>query len=781
MLMALCVCLPAIVLAGAGSSPVSALPPSFADEAVVSVRKPTTVEPLFGERAVVLEQDSGQIRIIDTATGVLSTAIDLNVCATANERGLLGFTTDPDVAATGRVYVYYTRFAGNACVNRVSAFTLSGSTIHPGTEQVLIDNISSINGNHNGGDIEIGNDGQLYIATGDGGRDPRGNSGGGGSNDAAQDRSLLNGKILRVDRYTGLPSVGNPLSGASTVACGSRGNTSVTPTTECRELFAWGLRNPYRFAFDPNTSATRFFINDVGQNTQEEVNEGLPGANYGWNIREGNCPRNETPPCVGPNFGLTDPIASYDHSIGAFITAGAFIPDGVWPSSYDGGYLFADGGSGQIWFRNAAGVVNYDAPFATGKFGITDMAFVMEATGYALYYSRNGANTVSKFTYDTPSATAVGPTSYAPLGTPARLFDSREQNPPAPIRGGSTQLIGLDAPAGATSALVTITLNAPRGEAFATAWEPRTNRPETSNVNVGNGQTVGNASVVPLDSSGRLLLYVVATTDVIIDVSGFFVPAPTALSAGRFIPVDPDRLVDSRDPSTANNEYAVGVGATLPLRRLSVPVLGRSGLPQSGVSAVAMIATGVSVAGDLAGFVRVAPGGRPSKTASLTIGEGPAVRNNLVVVPLGANGTVDVDLLNTGDVVLDVVGWFTDSTQLASSAGRFQLIQAAREIDTRESLGFGRLADGEIAIINPVSVPNSATAVAQNLTVAPSGGASFVTAFPSGAPPLVANLNTTGPGQVRGSAAFTKLGAGSERFFTLRQTELVVDVFGYFT
>jgi hypothetical protein len=99
----------------------------------------------------------------------------------------------------------------------------------------------------------------------------------------------------------------------------------------------------------------------------------------------------------------------------------------------------------------------------------------------------------------------------------------------------------------------------------------------------------------------------------------------------------------------------------------------------------------------------------------------------------------------------------------------------------RESLGFGRLADGGVAIIHPASVPNGATAVAQNLTVATSVGASFVTTFPSGAPSLVANLKTTGPGEIRGPAPLTTLGDGSECFFLLRQIELVADVLVSFT
>ena len=195
----------------------SALPSGFIDAPVAAIASPTAVESLPGGRVVVLEQDSGRVRLIDSVTGALlpTAALQLGVCG-GGERGLLGFTHDPTFATSGRVYVFYTRPSSGApggCVNRVSAFVMSGNTIDPASEQVLLDNISSVNGNHNAGDLDVGADGFLYVSTGDAGGDPRDDSGSGGSNDAAQDLSLLNGKILRIDRFTGAPAPGNPLDG----------------------------------------------------------------------------------------------------------------------------------------------------------------------------------------------------------------------------------------------------------------------------------------------------------------------------------------------------------------------------------------------------------------------------------------------------------------------------------------------------------------------------------------------------------------------------------------
>ena len=132
------------------------------------------------------------------------------------------------------------------------------------------------------------------------------------------------------------------------------GNTPSTPTTQCQEIFAWGLRNPYRFAFDRNDGIDRFFINDVGQSTREEVDLGRLGANYGWPEREGCVPAAATTRrAPAPPAGLTDPLTDYGRDVGTFITGGAFVPNGLWPEAYDGAYFFGDGGSGDIWVRFA--------------------------------------------------------------------------------------------------------------------------------------------------------------------------------------------------------------------------------------------------------------------------------------------------------------------------------------------------------------------------------------------------------------------------------------------
>ena len=185
--------------------------------------------------------------------------------------------------------MYYTFNRAGTCVNRVSRFVLSASNV-ASNEFILIDNIPSTAGNHNAGDVQFGKDGYLYVSVGDGGCDYAG-GGCAGANDASRDQNSLVGKILRITRDGGIPP-DNPFLGSGTADCRSTGGT--TAGFKCRETFAWGLRNPFRIGFDPNAAGTRFFINDVGQDTWEEIDLAQAGADYGWNVREGHCATGST-------------------------------------------------------------------------------------------------------------------------------------------------------------------------------------------------------------------------------------------------------------------------------------------------------------------------------------------------------------------------------------------------------------------------------------------------------------------------------------------------------
>jgi len=240
----------------------TATPTNFTDSLVATVPGPTALAFTPDGRMLIATQ-LGRLRMLVNDTLVAAPAIDLaaSLC-TGEEQGLLGVAVDPAFTTNGFVYLYYTRDKAGTCENRVSRFTLVGNSIDLATEVVLIDGIPSPAGIHNAGDLHFGNDGLLYISVGDGGCDYLGDSGCGGSNDAARDQNVLLGKILRITPTGAIPPT-NPFLGAGTARCNVTGRTSVG--LKCQETFAWGLRNPFRIAFDPNTTATRFFINDVGQ------------------------------------------------------------------------------------------------------------------------------------------------------------------------------------------------------------------------------------------------------------------------------------------------------------------------------------------------------------------------------------------------------------------------------------------------------------------------------------------------------------------------------------
>ena len=236
-------------LTGASMRTAGVVPGGFSDSLVSDkLSVPVALIGLPDGRALVL-QKGGQVRVVQYGALVASPALSLEVCS-QSERGLLGVAADPDFGSNGFLFLYYTRVSAGVpgdCVNRVSRFTMVGNTISPASELVLLDNIGSPGGNHNGGDVAIGNDGFLYVSVGDGGCDPRENSGCAGGNDAAQDLSLLNGKILRVNRSTGAPAAAPPsvvpagtlrrpppapVRRSSPTAYATRGASRSTPTPE---------------------------------------------------------------------------------------------------------------------------------------------------------------------------------------------------------------------------------------------------------------------------------------------------------------------------------------------------------------------------------------------------------------------------------------------------------------------------------------------------------------------------------------------------------------------
>lgn len=767
----------------------ASVPAGFADREVATFSRPTTVEWLPDGRIAVLEQ-GGRLRT--GFPGEPFTSVRIPDMCTDSEQGLLGLAPHPAYYSNGQVFLYTTRATSGTCVNRVSRFTMNDGELDLASEVVLLDNISAAGGNHNGGDLAVGSDGHLYVAVGDAGRDPRGDSGSAGSNDAAQDLSLLNGKILRLT-LDGAPAPGNPVDGPGTVRCGSRGNTPSTPTTSCQEIYSWGLRNPYRFAFDRNDGSDRFFVNDVGQRTFEEVNEGAPG-NFGWPIREGACPQGDTPPCPGPTGGLIDPITAYGRSLGSYITAGVFVPDGRWPTAYDGGYLFADGGSGTIWHLRANGTVDYGAPFATGAFGITDMTFGYDEGGRTvLYYVTFGGELRMIRPDSAPTADPPADALLVPI-TPVRAYDTSRTGATDAVGveagfvvAGTSRQIDLDPPAGVSAALVNVTVAGAAGPGFASTWATG-DRPDTSTVNVDRaGGIVANTTIVPLADDGTFLVDVSTTGRLIVDVFAWVRDTGGTSDDGRFVTIDPARVVDTRQPPGATldsgsaNPYTVsGSGATLDITiDVTGGAAGPSAVPGDGTAAAAVIAIAAISRSDQPGYVGAYPAGQAyTGTSNVNVLAG-EIRANMAVVPLGADGFT-LRTFEVGAVAVDVLGYVTSDAAPSSGSGLYSGADTFRLVDTRTGPP-GRLADGATATI---TVPGgaSASAVVQNVTAVRTGGRGFLTVHPDVDVPEVSTVNYTAAGQTRAALAFTTLGdGGSFRITPFTATDVLVDVLGTFS
>jgi glucose/arabinose dehydrogenase len=788
----------ALVTAGAPPA-AQAAPGGFNDTQVVptTFNAPTAVKVLPGGRLLVLEK-GGALEVVHT-DGSIVPAGQFSVCTT-NERGLLSAALDPGFATNGVLYLYMTRDPGGGCRNTLVKVTMRGDTIDAASEQVLVDNIVWTAATHNGGTVEVGRDGYLYLSVGEGSDPSR-----------SQDMSSLGGKVLRLTT-SGDPAPGNPfLATAGHGRCARIGQSAAV----CEEIYALGLRNPFRMAFDPNSATTRFRINDVGQTTWEEVDEGAPGANYGWPTREGPCPFGLRLPCA-PDPAFIEPVTSYEDTVGTYIVGGAFIPNGWWGATYDGGYLFADGGSDEMWLLPAVGSVTYGAPFTTGMSTPTDLSFGVRNGERALFYVNHGNGELRKIVGPNAATTAAdGPAYLGGLGAPeppqppaitptpgahvftayptaARVFDSRNGigGPVGKVTGGQTRTVPLGVPAGATAALVNITLDnaTPNPEeqcaapSYLVAWKPGTPMPATSNGNVGSCDVAANIGVLAVDAAGATDIQVYADTHVILDVLGYYTEAPLPVPAGRFIGVTPTRLLDTRNDASAGNPYTRTNNGNESIVRF--PVAGRGGVP-AGATTVSLTVTAIGPGSDASGYVTAYAGGTaqpPTSTVNHT-GSGDT-RANLALVPLGADGSIELYLYQVADVVLDVGGWVTSAADPASTVGRLRLTTPARIADSRNGLGLSPLTPGGQVVLEPAGVPAGSSAIVQNVTMV-SHAPGWICATPnpwSGGDVSIQNARTAG--QDRPAMTLTTLGTtvGQPRlrYCSQEHADVIVDVFGWF-
>ena len=277
-------------------------------------------------RMFVVEQE-GRIRIL--ASGAILPAPFLDIrdrVRCCSELGLLGLAFHPRFPITGRFFVNYTRTGPEGLETVVAEYAVSSTdpnlAVHD-SERILL-RIRQPFANHNGGMIAFGPEGYLYIGTGDGGSggDPQGNG---------QNLETLLGKILRIDVDSG-----NPYSSPS--------DNPFIGLPGRDEIWAYGLRNPWRFSFDRATG--RLFAGDVGQNAREEIDLITRGGNYGWNIMEGTLCFSLSSNCN--QTGLALPLFDYGRSFGSSVTGG-YVYRGRAAPSLAGKYIFGDFGSGRLW------------------------------------------------------------------------------------------------------------------------------------------------------------------------------------------------------------------------------------------------------------------------------------------------------------------------------------------------------------------------------------------------------------------------------------------------
>ncbi len=356
-----------VFLASPGSLKAATLPANFTETSIPGLSGPTAMAIAPDGRIFVCQQ-GGALRVIKNGALLPTPFMTLSVDP-AGERGLLGIAFDPGFASNNFLYVYYT-VPTDPRHNRVSRFTANGDVVVSGSETILLE-LNPLTGatNHNGGAIHFGPDGKLYIATGE-------------NATPSNSQTLANmlGKILRINSNGSIPT-DNPFFDQAT------GNN--------RSIWALGLRNPFTFAFQPGTG--RMFINDVGQSTWEEINDGIAGSNYGWPATEG--------PTTNINF--RSPLFSYGHGFsattGCAIAGGAFYNPATvqFPSTFVGKYFFADLCSG--WIRVFDPATGTASAFASG---ISQPVDIQVGADGSLYYLSIGSGAVFRVRFTPPQAPA---------------------------------------------------------------------------------------------------------------------------------------------------------------------------------------------------------------------------------------------------------------------------------------------------------------------------------------------------------------------------------------
>ncbi len=491
-----------------------AAPPSIGLQLLTSGLGSITSITNAKDSRLFLTIQSGQIRIYSGGAILSTPFLDVStLISCCGERGLLSVAFHPQYAANGYLFIYTTNTAGDIEIVRYQRMASDANRADPTTRAILLTIPHPINANHNGGQLQFGPDGYLYIGTGDGGsgNDPPCN---------AQNDAVALGKMLRIDvdqnvgvsPFYGIPA-SNPFAG------------SPFP----RNLFwAKGLRNPFRFSFDRATGD--FWIGDVGQSAREEVDfqpqSSAGGQNYGWKVMEGSiCGADGSngcspvpPICGDPSYTL--PVYEYDHSFGCAIIGG-YVYRGSQDLNLYGTYLYGDECSGNLW-----GNGQLLTPTLPGlqTFGEDSVGEIYLGTGGGGFYRLTHPG--SPPPTPTPSALQFFTVP------PCRVLDTRGAEGlygGPPLSAGATRTFvfagqcGIPLGAKWVSANIVV-VNATNGPGFLTLTAGGSPRPLASTVNYNAGRIRANNAIVPLGPLGEATVFCgqgAGTAHLVIDVNGY--------------------------------------------------------------------------------------------------------------------------------------------------------------------------------------------------------------------------------------------------------------------
>jgi hypothetical protein len=388
------------------------------------------------------------------------------------------------------------------------------------------------------------------------------------------------------------------------------------------------------------------------------------------------------------------------------------------------------------------------------------------------------------FTVDPAAATGVMPptvpaqpagptTGFTPLA-PARLVDTRIAQGATALQGGVTKRIQVTGwagvPAGTTAVVANVTVVDPAAASYLTAWNCSPDRPAASTVNFGSGDATANAATIGLDAGGGMCVYSPVSANLVVDVTG----AMTATATGRFSPLTPQRLMDTR----------VGFGATRldAGQTVELQVAGNAGVPAD-ATAVTMNLTSVDAAA--AGYVTAYPCDAQRPVVSNLNPQPGRTRPNMVTVPLSADGRLCLFSLNPVDLVADITGYYA-----ADGASTFTPTTPFRLIDTRDRLraemnagtagqqvGAGQVVTLQIAGVR--GVPAGATAVSVNITTTASSGNGYLTAWPCNDRPVASTANMRIDGAVSNGAQLPLSASGTLCVYAQNATHVVIDVNGW--